>query len=224
MMSLLLFFLFFFFNDTATTEIYTLSLHDALPISRHGRNVHEAMRQGDEVAHDAARPMAASPPVDARSRSKHASCSRRTASYTRSSATTKVKLTRDAPWEISETLMSWIVVKMRAAIPGVVRNPSPTTHTIARCGSTLTSPSARSSLTMAGNARASSKVSETLTSHVVTTSTTVRWRSNTSNSARRKPYAPSMRVDAICSTVRPVLCAMALTAPGHTAASAATTG
>src|SRR2546430_16962309 len=27
---------FFFFNDTATTEIYTLSLHDALPISVHG--------------------------------------------------------------------------------------------------------------------------------------------------------------------------------------------
>src|SRR3712207_9273679 len=26
---------FFFFNDTATTEIYTLSLHDALPISMH---------------------------------------------------------------------------------------------------------------------------------------------------------------------------------------------
>src|SRR5205807_10126636 len=30
--TLLLFFSFFFFNDTATTEIYTLSLHDALPI------------------------------------------------------------------------------------------------------------------------------------------------------------------------------------------------
>src|SRR5436189_6399774 len=29
--------LFFFFNDTATTEIYTLSLHDALPISTHPR-------------------------------------------------------------------------------------------------------------------------------------------------------------------------------------------
>src|SRR5580692_13026095 len=29
------FFFFFFFNDTATTEIYTLSLHDALPISTH---------------------------------------------------------------------------------------------------------------------------------------------------------------------------------------------
>src|SRR3712207_7417506 len=31
-MSLLLSCFFFFFNDTATTEIYTLSLHDALPI------------------------------------------------------------------------------------------------------------------------------------------------------------------------------------------------
>src|SRR6266487_6812080 len=30
------FFCFFFFNDTATTEIYTLSLHDALPISPTG--------------------------------------------------------------------------------------------------------------------------------------------------------------------------------------------
>src|SRR3712207_7041083 len=32
-MCLVLFLFFFFFNDTATTEIYTLSLHDALPIS-----------------------------------------------------------------------------------------------------------------------------------------------------------------------------------------------
>src|SRR3712207_9547560 len=32
-----LMFLFFFFNDTATTEIYTLSLHDALPILRGDR-------------------------------------------------------------------------------------------------------------------------------------------------------------------------------------------
>src|SRR6476660_10250052 len=30
--------LFFFFNDTATTEIYTLSLHDALPICRTPRS------------------------------------------------------------------------------------------------------------------------------------------------------------------------------------------
>src|SRR3989449_5593804 len=32
MLILSLYFFFFFFNDTATTEIYTLSLHDALPI------------------------------------------------------------------------------------------------------------------------------------------------------------------------------------------------
>ena len=33
----LVLFSFFFFNDTATTEIYTLSLHDALPIPREFR-------------------------------------------------------------------------------------------------------------------------------------------------------------------------------------------
>src|SRR2546427_7561736 len=32
-------FLFFFFNDTATTEIYTLSLHDALPICARARHL-----------------------------------------------------------------------------------------------------------------------------------------------------------------------------------------
>src|SRR3712207_7313816 len=39
--------IFFFFNDTATTEIYTLSLHDALPISgeRRGGRVADARRR-----------------------------------------------------------------------------------------------------------------------------------------------------------------------------------
>src|SRR2546427_9621067 len=36
--------LFFFFNDTATTEIYTLSLHDALPISARRGPGQEARR------------------------------------------------------------------------------------------------------------------------------------------------------------------------------------
>src|SRR5277367_7064147 len=40
-MSFFMFFGFFFFNDTATTEIYTLSLHDALPIS-----VSRSLREG----------------------------------------------------------------------------------------------------------------------------------------------------------------------------------
>src|SRR5215467_5069397 len=45
------FFFFFFFNDTATTEIYTLSLHDALPISPDtGRLAGQPCRDG--TAHD----------------------------------------------------------------------------------------------------------------------------------------------------------------------------
>src|SRR6266516_7558886 len=39
-----LFFVFFFFNDTATTEIYTLSLHDALPIC--SASLHNQYRGG----------------------------------------------------------------------------------------------------------------------------------------------------------------------------------
>src|SRR3712207_5338063 len=35
--------LFFFFNDTATTEIYTLSLHDALPILRGSERLHRRL-------------------------------------------------------------------------------------------------------------------------------------------------------------------------------------
>src|SRR3712207_8511536 len=44
--------IFFFFNDTATTEIYTLSLHDALPIcrDRHDRG------HADRLRRDPARP------------------------------------------------------------------------------------------------------------------------------------------------------------------------
>src|SRR5260221_14787421 len=49
---------FFFFNDTATTEIYTLSLHDALPILEHLRGLRaarpdmraEAFDEGDVIA------------------------------------------------------------------------------------------------------------------------------------------------------------------------------
>src|SRR2546430_14988985 len=42
-------FFFFFFNDTATTEIYTLSLHDALPIST---RFHEAWKDRQEYEAD----------------------------------------------------------------------------------------------------------------------------------------------------------------------------
>src|SRR2546430_13634504 len=42
---------FFFFNDTATTEIYTLSLHDALPICLAANRVIE-LRGASMLAHD----------------------------------------------------------------------------------------------------------------------------------------------------------------------------
>src|SRR5256885_9642860 len=42
--------MFFFFNDTATTEIYTLSLHDALPICLAGRGQRNVQGLGDGAA------------------------------------------------------------------------------------------------------------------------------------------------------------------------------
>ena len=52
---------FFFFNDTATTEIYTLSLHDALPISfrhdprrsRHSKFLSKALSDTDTCGREA---------------------------------------------------------------------------------------------------------------------------------------------------------------------------
>src|SRR2546429_2951145 len=40
--------LFFFFNDTATTEIYTLSLHDALPIWRSALDPDRVQSEGNQ--------------------------------------------------------------------------------------------------------------------------------------------------------------------------------
>src|SRR2546422_5578800 len=47
-------FFFFFFNDTATTEIYTLSLHDALPISpvQHGERAAVRRVRVGPLAHE----------------------------------------------------------------------------------------------------------------------------------------------------------------------------
>src|SRR5256885_7107827 len=47
-MLFLFFFFFFFFNDTATTEIYTLSLHDALPIYQRALGAQAAGRFKDD--------------------------------------------------------------------------------------------------------------------------------------------------------------------------------
>src|SRR5258707_8732819 len=47
-------FFFFFFNDTATTEIYTLSLHDALPIFHASSSRSDRALQRDQPANAAA--------------------------------------------------------------------------------------------------------------------------------------------------------------------------
>jgi len=57
-LSYLVFVFFFFFNDTATTEIYTLSLHDALPIFRPEDDA-AVLRARAEAALDRAREAAA---------------------------------------------------------------------------------------------------------------------------------------------------------------------
>src|SRR6266446_7209016 len=48
-MSTVVFVFFFFFNDTATTEIYTLSLHDALPIWESPRGRLRLVRAPDDL-------------------------------------------------------------------------------------------------------------------------------------------------------------------------------
>ena len=68
-------------------------------------------------------------------------------------------------------------------------------------------------LTMSSSRRGLSTVTDTLTSDVVTTSTGVLNRSNTSNSRRRKPCAISMRVDVMSTTVTPRLQASAVSWP-----------
>src|SRR3712207_7106921 len=57
--------MFFFFNDTATTEIYTLSLHDALPISTQveiGRELHGLAARADDAQRDHADDVAVDQP------------------------------------------------------------------------------------------------------------------------------------------------------------------
>src|SRR3712207_7387278 len=51
----MLYYIFFFFNDTATTEIYTLSLHDALPIFRPGGSAPHRQLCGPACQADALR-------------------------------------------------------------------------------------------------------------------------------------------------------------------------
>jgi len=84
--------------------------------------------------------------------------------------------------------MSLIVEKIRAAIPACCAILPYNTEDCS-FSSTFTEPSFSNSATMAGKVLVSSSDNETLTSEVVTTSTAVRCLSNTSNNARKNPYA-----------------------------------
>ncbi len=75
--------------------------------------------------------------------------------------------------------------------------------------STCTSANSRSAPAIDSTCRSSSRVTDTLTSDVVTTSTEVLKRSKTSNTRRRKPCASSIRVDVISTIVTPRLQATA---------------
>ena len=103
------------------------------------------------------------------------------------SGSTTVTFLREPPWETiasgrpSSAAITW--AERRASR----RRPSPTALTISIPVSDVTSAKPRSSATMPSIAWRSSIVTETLTSEVVTTSTGVSKRSNTSNTRRRKP-------------------------------------
>src|SRR2546429_6840149 len=62
---------FFFFNDTATTEIYPLSLHDALPILR--RSLPAAARSTEPTTSTCRPPRRAMGPTDSRRSEEHTS-------------------------------------------------------------------------------------------------------------------------------------------------------
>jgi hypothetical protein len=120
---------------------------------------------------------------------------------------------RDAACETSRSGIRSSDITARPNSAASDRRFSPTMQTIAMSGSTLISAKLRRLLMMSSSRRVLSTVTETLTSEVVTTSTAVLNRSNTSNSRRRKPCAISMRVEVMSITVTPRLQASAVSAP-----------
>src|SRR2546427_9155616 len=73
MNSTLILFFFFFFNDTATTEIYTLSLHDALPIFQGSSAPPARLRDGSGTMSDSSYSSTAPKPLQAGRSEEHTS-------------------------------------------------------------------------------------------------------------------------------------------------------
>src|SRR5262252_2312768 len=147
--------------------------------------------------------------------SKNAPCKRVIASATSASSSTNVNVRRDDAWDTSRSGILSSATMARANTRGSSCSRSPTTETIAIFGSVVTSANAFSSHTISASFRVSSTVTDTLTSDVVTTSTAVLNRSNTSNRRLRKPCAPNMRVDVMSTTVTSRLQARAARYPSR---------
>src|SRR2546430_5158542 len=84
----LVFYCFFFFNDTATTEIYTLSLHDALPICARAAGARRARAPRRPRRHPRARLRDCGGGEDARRRARPRARALRDAERKRSEAHT----------------------------------------------------------------------------------------------------------------------------------------
>ncbi len=110
------------------------------------------------------------------------------------------------------TGMSPSAASARAMVWLCPPSAEPTIAMMARLRSMETSPNAARSMTRFSSRDGSSTVTDTETSDVATTSTDVRWRSNTSNRVRRKPCWRSMRELRTLTMVTSPLAAMALTA------------
>src|SRR5262249_35212779 len=126
---------------------------------------------------------------------KNASCSCIIACGTSKSRNTNVMLRRDAACETSLSGMRSSALTARPKRAASARRLSPTMQMIAISRSQLTSAKFRRLSTIASSRRVSSTVTDTLTSEVVTTSTAVLSRSNTSKRRRRNPWAISIRLD-----------------------------
>src|SRR2546422_10864842 len=93
------FFFFFFFNDTATTEIYTLSLHDALPISWPGAFTVSSMRYrpGDRADRSTASARLATATSPARVAGPSSQCSLMVAVWEASPSASTVRRSHPTP-------------------------------------------------------------------------------------------------------------------------------
>src|SRR3989337_4174557 len=90
---------FFFFNDTATTEIYTLSLHDALPILSYSPDHSRCQHRPQSLDHEIDR-------KSTRLNSSHGSISYAVFCLQKNKTTTRIGLTMQSPQRACRSFLS----------------------------------------------------------------------------------------------------------------------